>query len=461
MIDLSRVFLKLPYPAKVIAASFRGYYLQRWRYGVGFDQLVDRALAREKWSAAQWRTWREERLAFVLHRAATKVPYYRAYWASQRRAGNVSSWERLENWPILQKEEVRVAPLDFVADDCNPEKMFHEHTSGTSGKPLSLWWSRQTVQEWYAMLEARLRNWHGVSRRERWAILGGQLVAPVRRSRPPYWVWNAGLNQLYLSAYHLGEQNVPYYLEAMKRHKVTYLLGYPSAMSYLARVAHDRQLEAPRLRFVLGNAEPLYETQRGVLAQVFDCPVYDSYGMAEIVAAGSECEAGSMHTWPEVGVVEILDEHVDEPVASGETGRIVATSLLNADMPLIRYELGDRGALCASNDCPCGRTLPQWQSIEGRMDDIIITPDGRHIGRLDPIFKAELPIVEAQIIQETAQRLRVVVVPAEDYSGESPSTIKYLVQDRVGNMNVIVEEVDAISRASNGKFRAVVSNLES
>ncbi len=460
VVDLHRIFLNLPYPAKVAAASTRGYYLRRWRYGAGFESLVDQALDRDRWSAASWHSWREERLALVLNRAATKVPYYRAYWAGLRRAGSSLSWERLENWPILQKDSVRKAPLDFVADDCNPQEMYHEHTSGTSGKPLSVWWSRQTVIEWYALVEARMRRWHGVSRHDRWAILGGQMVASVDRSRPPYWVWNAGLQQLYLSSYHLSEKTVPDYLEAIKRHNITYLLGYPSAMSYLARVAQYQHLEAPQMLFITGNAEPLYASQRQVLAHVFDCPIYDSYGMAEIVAAGSECEVGSLHIWPEVGVVEILDDHTDKPVSGGSSGRIIGTNLLNADMPLIRYEIGDRGALNSADRCACGRTLPLWQRIEGRMDDMIVTPDGRHLGRLDPIFKADLPIVEAQIIQESTENLRVKVVPSEEYSSQSPALIERLMQDRVGKMNVIVEEVDAIPRTSNGKFRAVISNLE-
>src|SRR6202040_3103570 len=100
------------------------------------------------------------------------------------------------------------------------------------------------------------------------------------------------------------------------------------------------------------------------------------YGMAEIVAAASECESGSLHQWPEVGRIEVLHDDSDER-AEGGGGRLSCTGLLNADMPLVRYAIGDRGALVASDPvCRCGRALARLAAIDGRSDDVILTPDG-------------------------------------------------------------------------------------
>jgi phenylacetate-CoA ligase len=128
----------LPAPARSIAASLRGYYLRSWRYGAETERLVAEALEREHWSPERWKAWQEERLAFVLHRAARHVPYYREQWAARRCHGDRASWEYLENWPILGKEPLRENPIAFVADDCDVRRMFHEHTSGTTGKSLDL-----------------------------------------------------------------------------------------------------------------------------------------------------------------------------------------------------------------------------------------------------------------------------------------------------------------------------------
>jgi len=75
-----------------VAASLRGLYLRSWRYGPESERLVAEALEREHWSAERFKAWQEERLASVLHRAATCVPYYREQWAARRRQGDRASW---------------------------------------------------------------------------------------------------------------------------------------------------------------------------------------------------------------------------------------------------------------------------------------------------------------------------------------------------------------------------------
>ena len=454
-----RLYHRLPAPARSIAASLRGYYLRSWRYGPETDRLVAEALEREGWSAQRWKSWQDERLAFVLHRAATQVPYYREQWARRRAAGDRAGWEYLESWPILEKEPLRQHARAFVAEGCDTRRMFHEHTSGTSGKSLDLWWSRATVREWYALFEARNRAWHGVSLGDRWAILGGQLVAPVAQRRPPFWVWNAALNQLYMSSYHLAPDLVPFYLDAIRDNRVAYLWGYTSALYALAREALRLGRRDLKMRVALTNAEPVFDYQREAIEAAFQCPVRETYGMAEIVAAASECPRGRLHIWPEVGWVEALED--DRPAAYGAAGDLVCTGLLNADQPLIRYRLGDRGALeDPAVTCGCGRTLPLLRSVEGRVDDVVLTRDGRRIGRLDPVFKAALPVVEAQIVQESLDQLRVRFVPAPDYTEADGRSIVERIHDRVGgDMRVVLEPTDAIPRSANGKFRAVVRNI--
>lgn len=459
MPDMLKIYHRLPYPAKVLAASVRGRYLNRWRYSADTESLAADYLAHERWTPEQWREWRESRLAFILHRAALDVPYYREQWARRRAAGDRASVEVLENWPVLSKEALRSNPHAFLADDCDPSSMFYEHTSGTTGKPLHIWLSKETVRQWFALFEARSRRWYGVNRNDRWAILGGQLIAPVERERPPFWVWNMGQNQLYLSAYHLASPNITAYLEAMKKHEVRYLLGYPSGLYRLAQEIIDHGLAAPQLAVVIGNAEPLLDHQRQAIAQAFGCPVRETYGMAEIAAAASDCELDRLHVWLEAGHIEILSDTADEPVPDGEAGRLIATGLINADMPLIRYETGDRAALDVAG-CACGRTLPVLKAIEGRVDDVVITRDGRHIGRLDPVFKADLPIREAQIIQEDWDLIRVLYVPTATYTERDGDLLAQRIRDRTGEqMQIILEAVEAVPRTANGKFRAVISRV--
>ena len=80
-----RLYHGLPAPARSLAATLRGLYLQWWRYGPDSERLVLAARERAGWTLAEWAAWRDERLGYVLHRAATRVPYYRERWEARRR----------------------------------------------------------------------------------------------------------------------------------------------------------------------------------------------------------------------------------------------------------------------------------------------------------------------------------------------------------------------------------------
>jgi phenylacetate-CoA ligase len=460
MSDLIKLYHRLPYPLKCLAATMHGWHLRRWRYGPETERLVEEALEREHWPPERWKAWQEERLAYILHRAATKVPYYREYWRKHAQTGT-RPWEELANWPILTKEPLRANPRAFLAEDCDPRRMYEEHTSGTTGTPLTLWQSRETVRAWYALFEARWRRWYGVSMHDRWAILGGKLVTPVSQKRPPFWVWNSAMNQLYMSAYHLAPDLTPYYLDALVKYRIKYLWGYSSSLYVLAQDALRLGRRDIKMAVVITNAEPLYDYQRKTIAEAFQCPVRETYGMCELVAAASECEHGRMHLWPEAGVVEVLKDNADEPAEPGESGRLVCTGLVNADMPLVRYAVGDRGGLGPQSEaCFCGRTLGLIESVDGRCDDILVGTDGKRVGRLGPVFKTAWPLREAQIIQERLDLVRVLCVPADGFTAQTAGEIAQRLQERLGDVQVVVEEVAEIPRGPNGKFRAVVSKVD-
>ncbi|MEO1086627.1 MAG: AMP-binding protein [Acidobacteriota bacterium] len=451
--DALALYHRLPYPLKVAAASAHGLRLRRWRYGDETDRLVAEALERDYWDADEWRRFHDEQLRRRLDDAALHVPAYAA-----RRPGTP-----LDAWPLLHKSALRSDPRAFLDTRRNPKKLYAEHTSGTSGTPLRLFWSRRTVRAWYALSEARSRAWYGVAGRDRWASLGGQLVADTRRTEPPFWVWNAGLRQLYLSSYHLSASLVGPYLKALEAHRVRYLWGYPSALATLAALTLDatdgggaRHLG---LKVAIANAEPVLGTQRRLVEEAFGCPLRETYGMAELAAAASECEHGRLHLWPDVSHVEIQDDD-GRAAPAGEAGRLVATGLVSDAQPLVRYVAGDRLRLAVDDACPCGRTLPVLAAVEGRVDDVIVTPDGRRIGRLDPVFKADLPMLEAQIVQESPTAVRLRYVPEKRLDGAGrrrlEADLRRRLASRLPGMGVEVEAVDTIPRGAQGKFQAVV-----
>ena len=443
----------MPASSRSIVASVRGYYLGWWRYDKETEKRVEETLERDHWTEKEWDEWQQNRLSFILRRAANQVPYYREMWNTRRRNGDKASYEYLDNWPALEKSTLREHAIDFVADDRSAKKMYRDHTSGTTGTSLDIWMTRETVKYWYALAETRWRRWYGVSKNDRWAILGGQLVTPAWQTQPPFWVWNAGLNQLYMSSYHLAPAYLKHYIKALNEYRIRYLVGYSSALYSLAQAIIAENMKDVRMGVVIANAEPLYDYQKELISQAFGCPVRETYGMAEMVAAASECGSGNLHRWPEAGVIENnAHEGSDQP------HEFICTGLVNPDMPLIRYKVGDAGKFSDGN-CECGKTLPLFEKIEGRNDDLLYTVDGRRIGRLDPVFKDAFGIGQAQIIQKTLREINVKYVPTTAFEKAVELRIADRIRDRMGDVNVTFEKVSEIPRTGAGKFRAVVCEL--
>lgn len=456
-----RLYHRMPPALRNTAATLRGYQLRSWRYGAETERLVEEALERDSWSSHQWKAYQEQRLSDMLQRAAAQVPYYREQWAARRRNGDKASVEYLENWGILKKEAVRANPLAFLADDCNLKAMYIERTSGTSGTPLALYISRKNLRQWYALFEARSRRWYNLTHNENWAILGGQPVVSASATRPPFWVWNAALNQLYLSANHVSRINARLFVEAIRDYRITHMIAYTSSVTYLAEQILELgiQPDLPHLKAIVTNAEPLFDWQRNILEQAFHCEVYETYGLGEMVVAANADRNRRLRVWHEPGYIEVLDDLEDRTIEQGQVGRLICTSLLNVDMPLIRYETGDRSGF--STELPVSTDPiqnPILLPIQGRNNDLLIAHDGRRVFWINPIFYG-MSVAEAQVIQDKIGSITIKYVSSKALSVEEQDEIYNRLALRLGEVFVSFERCQSIPRGANGKFRAVVCNL--
>lgn len=458
---LMKAYQASPPPLQSVAATLRGVQLRRFRYGPETDRLIAEASERETWSGDKWKAWHERVLPELLHHAATTVPFYREQWSRRRARGDNSSWEDIRNWPILTKEAVRQNPRSFLSEKDGTGRLICESTSGTTGKPMDFWFSKRTMREYYALHDCRVRFWNGVSRFEPWAILGGQPVVRAGAKRPPYWVHNWAMHQVYFSANHVSRATAKDFCRELHKCQPTHIIAYPSSLAYLAALCTEQGFATPNVRAVIANAEPLFDWQKDVIAAWLGTRPIETYGMAEKLVAASECDAGALHLWPELGYLEILDSKSMRPAAMGAVGEVVATGFLCREMPLVRYLVGDRAALNPSGGiCACGRSLPIINHVEGRTADMLVTPDGRRVLPINAIFYG-LPLVELQIIQEDATTLRVATVPGAGFDVATRAKIASRLRERVGDMSVIVDEVEAIPRDASGKFRPVVNKTVS
>jgi phenylacetate-CoA ligase len=447
------LYSRLPVWSQHAAVSTFGVYWHLLRFGPGYERYVTEYTEREWLTPKEWEAWQREQLSILL-RTATKVPHYQQAWSNTEKAAALSG--RLEELPLLEKDPIRAEPEAFLRQDLQPRHRLVFHTSGSTGTPIASIWRPREYRNSRALRETRSLRWAGVSFKLPRATFSGRLVEPNPESKGPFYRFNLIEGQVYLSAFHLRADTASVYMDTLRRHGVQWLYGYAVSYYLLAKFILEQGIKPPPLKAVITTSEKLTPEMRQVMEAAYGCSVYEEYSTVENALFASECEQGRLHNSPDVAVVEILRPNGD-PCAPGEVGEVVTTCLIREYQPFIRYRLGDL-AMWDPEACPCGRAMPVIKEVVGRIEDVVIGPDGRQLVRFHGIFVDQPHVREGQVIQETLNRIRVKVTPANGFGSPDIQVIINRVQQRLGpQVEVVVDSVDFIPRTRAGKFKAVVS----
>lgn len=437
-----------------------GLKLRQRRFGHETDLHLAQLLDNEKKTIDELRAYQEKSFSDLVAFATSNVPFYKRLVKDNGMAfKDIGQLANIHNLPVISKDMVRKSSHDFCAKMyLKKGKGFWLSTSGTSGKPLNILCDTVSRQRHYAFWE-RFRSWCGLQKGHIRATFFGRIIISPEKKRPPFWHYDRiGKNYLF-SSYHLTEKNLKYYYNHLVKINPSEIIGYPSSLFILAKYCRRNKLNQIRPTAVITTAETLLAQQRALLEDVFQCPVYDQYGCTEMALFVSQCEHGSYHVHSDHGILEVLD-HNNQPVEPGIAGRAVCTGFINRAMPLIRYDLGDH-IMMTVKKCPCGRPFPVIREIVGRVDDILVAPDGRPLGRLDPVFKGLSGICETQIIQHSRNYLQIKMVVEPFFSNDHMKKFRYELRKRVGKeMKVNIDLVNEIPKNANGKFRAVISYIK-
>jgi phenylacetate-CoA ligase len=393
--------------------------------------------------------------------AFENVPYYKnsfekeGFTASSLK--NIKP-ENLNQLPVLSKDDVRRFGSTSLISTKKEKNTSFFSSSGSTGTPVKILYSHAMHQRWFAIFEARIRNWAGVSSFTPRGMIGGRRIIPGAIGSAPFYRYNYFEKQVYFSAYHINAKNAGNYVEALKKHKVEYMTGYAMSNFFLARFFKENNIEAPVLKGVLTSSEKLTPEMRQMFKDVYKCKTFDSWGSVEACGMVSECEHGKLHVSPDAGIIEILDEDL-QPVEAGVAGDVYCTGLLNHDQPLIRYKIGDR-MIWSDEVCACGRNMPVIQEIVGRTEDVVIGTDGREMVRFHAVFYGLDKIKKGQVIQDEPASIHIKVECELPLNAEEKALIKERVVSQLGAMKIIIEETDHIPLNKNGKFQAVISTVK-
>ncbi len=277
--------------------------------------------------------------------------------------------ERLEDVPFTVKSELRDHyPFGTLAVPLEETVRIHA-SSGTRGKPLVVAYTAADI-ELFAEVTARS------------LACAGARPTDVLHVAYGYGLFTGGLGFHY-GGERLGATVVPasggnpaLQLELMADFGASGLACTPSFALLLAeRAAESGMFERISLRYGIFGAEPWSEAMRAKLEAAWCIDACDMYGLSEAIGPGvaAECREGkgALHVFDDHFLPEIVDPDTGEPVAAGERGELVLTTLTKEAFPVLRYRTGDVTSF-VDGPCPCGRTHRRIARFSGRVDDMLV-----------------------------------------------------------------------------------------
>ena len=401
----------------------------------------------------------QKRMRALLKHAYDNVPYYHKMFNALRlHPSEIRKVEDLKKLPILKKAAICSRPEELTARNLSQREFIARYTSGTTAAPLRFFVTNETIS-WGTAAWLRAYGWGGYKLGDKHAIIRAYTVLEVKD--PFLRVYNLLLRRnVLLNAYGVSASSIQASARNLQTLRPEFLMGYSWSIHMLADYFLTEGIQPPPLQAIFTNAETTLPSRRRVIEKAFECEVYDVYGSREFSTIGSECERHSgYHIQSENVLLEFVKD--GENVGPGETGEILVTDLHNYAMPFIRYEIGDAGKI-SEETCPCGRSLPLFESLEGRNYEFFVTGDGSilYLRDLDTVFES-LPVKMFQIEQRTLDDILVNVVPAEGYSEKDTEFIKRNIMWNPREATKIeVRTVESFPPEPSGKKRYLINRLD-
>lgn len=427
----------------------------------GFNMTANRRLVNDSqfWSAEQIEKYQMEKLTPLLQHAYDHVLYYRRLFDSLNiKPIDIRKTSDLYQLPIIRKKDIMPISEDFRADNYRTFKSMKTITGGT-GTPFSHYIDPKAwAMNWAVAM--RTFEWAGFSYgKDRLAVMAGGSLIPKKGKTIKSRILHYVNNYYTMPITHMDAKTMDEYSYQIKKQKISFLRGYPSAIyTFAEHLSHMQQILP--LKAVITTAEMLYPHQRALIKKVFACEVYNMYGCRDGMGMAVECEKhDGMHICPEPSIMHLVDESGHE-VKSGETGEVVLTDLYNYGMPLIRYAPGDL-AVKSDRLCDCGRSLPMIEGIIGRTSHVFKLINGRVLNGLSiPIEDLIDEFEKYQIVQVALDRVEMLLVPRYEIKQERLQFLERMLAYECGEgVEVEAKIVDSIEVPPSEKFNYVISKV--
>jgi phenylacetate-CoA ligase len=311
-----------------------------------------------------------ERLKQTVQRIYHNIPSYRAKMQEiGMLPGDVRSVEDLKKLPFTNKTDLRDNyPFGMFTVPMSEIVRVHA-SSGTTGKPTVVGYTRNDLNMW-AEVVTRSLCMAGVTRNDIVQVAYG------------YGLFTGGLG-LHYGTENLGATVIPIsggntkkQIQLMQDFGSSVIACTPSYALFLAEVMAEMGIAPEELKLRVGifGAEPWSESMRKEIEAKLKLRAIDIYGLSEVIGPGVSCECehqSGMHVNEDHFIPEILDPETLQPVAPGEVGELVFSTITKEGIPILRYRTRDLTRLIYDK-CECGRTLVRMEKCKGRSDDMLI-----------------------------------------------------------------------------------------
>lgn len=438
----------------------RNLYRQR-AYLKRIDEAYDRLKMVESLNPVDFASLASETREQFLQFCIRQVPYYREI-AENQGVASIYDWSKL---PILTKDIIRARAKDLVAEGVNFQWVRKNTSGGSTGEPVTFLQDDGYQVDMCAMKRV-YDSWTGYNYGGSKVILWGSerdLLVGREHWKTHFTRWLQ--NEHWINAFKMTEESMSAAVETINRCKPVQILAYVEAISTLCKFIKRNGLRVHSPRGIMTSAGTLYPGIRQEIMETFDAPVFNRYGSRELGDMGSEyAENSGLLVHPTIHYLEIVRED-GSLCNAGETGRIIVSCFTNRAMPLLRYDVGDIGAMKpgSMSGVPAYQAL---ESVKGRVTDTFITPDGArihgeffthllyHKGWVQKFrfHQREDSSIDIYVVLVPQFKLGDLQIQCEDIDGQIR---KVLGVDCVLRWN----PVDDLPPHKNGKFRYVISDM--
>jgi phenylacetate-CoA ligase len=424
---------------------------------------IYRTLVKNQWrTREEHRKQQEEQLRRIIIFAYKYTPYYRRLLRElDIRPKDVKKIEDLEKLPILTKEKIKRSWEELKPVNLDEIKYYMKSTGGTTGEPL-----KYRISKFDLFLSGAIlyRGWGyaGYDLGDKVVMFGGRALGITAKAALKQKLDELIRNLKKLSAFDMSENDIKHYVQVLNSFKPKFIYGYPSAIILLANWIEENNLKVHSPLAVFTTSEKLLPNVRKKIQEVFATEVLDGYGADDGGVTAFEClKHEGLHIDTERSVMEVVNEK-GEQIDNG-WGEILATSLHNYAMPLIRYKTGDLAFILPEEDvCSCGREFRLLREIGGRTVDILVTPEGGYVHGwffLYIFWEYMKGVKEYQVVQEKIDKIVVKIVPEEGFDESLLKSIENIIHQKSRNWNVEFKIVDKIERTSSGKYKFIINKV--